>query len=121
MISPVLWQRIEGTIIFLAALYLYNVAGYKIVWFLVLLFSIDVTMLGYLINKKIGATIYNLGHSFTLPLIMLAIASTMSYDLAFAFGLIWLAHTGLDRAFGYGLKFDTDFKDTHLGRIGTKT
>jgi hypothetical protein len=24
----------------------------------------------------------------------------------------------MDRALGYGLKYETDFKDTHLGRIG---
>ncbi|HLA02836.1 MAG TPA: DUF4260 family protein [Aestuariivirga sp.] len=30
----------------------------------------------------------------------------------------WLAHIGLDRAIGYGLKYASDFRDTHLGRIG---
>lgn len=32
--------------------------------------------------------------------------------------LIWIAHVGMDRALGYGLKRDTGFRDTHLGRIG---
>ena len=32
--------------------------------------------------------------------------------------LIWFAHIGMDRALGYGLKYDADFKDTHLRRIG---
>ncbi|MDQ1710546.1 MAG: hypothetical protein QOG49_1931, partial [Frankiaceae bacterium] len=27
-------------------------------------------------------------------------------------------HIGMDRALGYGLKYETDFKDTHLGHIG---
>lgn len=31
--------------------------------------------------------------------------------------LIWLAHIGMDRMLGYGLKYPTDFKDTHLGRL----
>ena len=31
--------------------------------------------------------------------------------------LIWLAHTGADRLFGYGLKYPTAFKDTHLSRV----
>ena len=35
-----------------------------------------------------------------------------------ALALIWIAHIGLDRALGYGLKYATGFGDTHLGRIG---
>jgi hypothetical protein len=31
---------------------------------------------------------------------------------------VLLAHVGMDRALGYGLKLPTDFRDTHLGRIG---
>jgi len=32
--------------------------------------------------------------------------------------LIWFAHIGIDRALGYGLKYTSGFKDTHLGRLG---
>ena len=38
--------------------------------------------------------------------------------LAEAVGLIWLAHVGIDRALGFGLKYASAFGDTHLGRIG---
>ena len=31
--------------------------------------------------------------------------------------LIWLAHIGADRLFGYGLKYPTAFNDTHLSRV----
>jgi hypothetical protein len=34
------------------------------------------------------------------------------------FGAVLIAHVGMDRALGYGLKLPTDFRDTHLGRIG---
>jgi hypothetical protein len=33
-------------------------------------------------------------------------------------GAAAIAHVGLDRAVGYGLKLPTSFNDTHLGRIG---
>ena len=33
-------------------------------------------------------------------------------------GAVLLAHVGMDRAPGYGLKLPTSFQDTHLGRIG---
>jgi hypothetical protein len=32
--------------------------------------------------------------------------------------LIWMAHIGIDRALGYGLKYSAGFGFTHLGRIG---
>jgi hypothetical protein len=32
-------------------------------------------------------------------------------------GLIWLAHVGADRLLGYGLKYPTGFRDTHLQRV----
>ena len=32
--------------------------------------------------------------------------------------LIWMAHIGMDRALGYGLKYQKGFGFTHLGRIG---
>ena len=35
-----------------------------------------------------------------------------------ALGALWLAHSGFDRMLGYGLKAQTSFKDTHLGRLG---
>jgi hypothetical protein len=34
-----------------------------------------------------------------------------------AAGLL-IAHVGMDRAVGYGLKLPTSFNETHLGRIG---
>jgi hypothetical protein len=39
---------------------------------------------------------------------------------ATAGALIWIAHIGIDRALGYGLKYATGFGDTHLGRIGRR-
>jgi hypothetical protein len=38
-------------------------------------------------------------------------------DVAVQLALIWLAHIGADRALGYGLKYPTAFKDTHLQRV----
>ena len=38
-------------------------------------------------------------------------------DVAIQLALIWLTHIGVDRAVGYGLKYPTDFKDTHLQRV----
>jgi len=42
--------------------------------------------------------------------------STLTLSIA----MIWLAHIGIDRALGYGLKYSTGFNFTHLGRIGRR-
>jgi hypothetical protein len=39
---------------------------------------------------------------------------------ALAIGAIWVAHIGMDRMLGYGLKYGDDFTHTHLGRIGAQ-
>jgi hypothetical protein len=33
------------------------------------------------------------------------------------FGLIWLAHLGIDRRFGFGLKYPAFFEDSHLQHV----
>jgi hypothetical protein len=38
-------------------------------------------------------------------------------DAAVAVALIWVTHIGVDRAIGYGLKYPSGFKDTHLQRV----
>lgn len=74
-------------------------------------------MLGYLVNNKIGAFTYNLFHH---QLVAIAIAGTGMLlqlpDVELA-GLVLLGHSSLDRVMGYGLKFTTGFKFTHLGNM----
>jgi hypothetical protein len=84
--------------------------------------AIDLSMVGYLINNKVGAIVYNLGHTFVFPalLILFAIATesagNQNHDLV-VFAFVWLAHISLDRTLGFGLKLH-DFHHTHLGVIG---
>ncbi|GLR92489.1 hypothetical protein GCM10007858_01070 [Bradyrhizobium liaoningense] len=42
----------------------------------------------------------------------------LASPLTLSIALIWLAHIGIDRALGYGLKYSAGFSFTHLGRIG---
>lgn len=74
-------------------------------------------MIGYMKDNKLGAMIYNLGHSYTIPAILLIIGAASDTRLLVAAGIIWTAHISMDRALGYGLKLPTDFKHTHLGHI----
>jgi hypothetical protein len=118
MKQAILFQRFEAGFIFLASLYFYHYLHFNIWLFILFLFSIDISMLGYLKDNKVGAYIYNFGHSMIAPSILLVIGTAGSYRLLLAIGLIWLAHVGWDRAFGYGLKYENGFKHTHLGNLG---
>jgi hypothetical protein len=111
-------ERLEGAVVFLTCLYYYNHSGYPLLWFALLFFTIDISIAGYFWGPKIGARIYNFFHGYYLPTLLLVVSMVTSGDPALAFAFIWAAHIGLDRAFGFGLKLETDFKDTHLGRIG---
>lgn len=88
-------------------------------WWLypLLLFVPDVFMLGYLKNTWAGATLYNAGHSYLLPALVIFSGWYRLHPLSIAIGLIWLGHVGMDRFFGYGLKYDSGFKHTHLGDL----
>jgi hypothetical protein len=63
----------------------------------------------------VGAAVYNLGHSYPAPAVLGVLAVAGSSPLWEAVALIWFAHIGMDRALGYGLKYDDSFTHTHLG------
>ena len=58
-------------------------------------------------------------HTLTLPLTLLLASYTTHHPLALEISLIWTAHIAADRLLGYGLKYPTFFKDTHLQHIPT--
>ncbi len=117
--TPLRILRSEGVVLLLAALAGFF-AGLDEPWWLVpmLLFVPDVFMAGYAKSSRTGAALYNLAHSYPAPAVLGVLASVAEQPLWQGVALVWFAHIGMDRALGYGIKYDTDFKDTHLGRIG---
>ncbi len=118
MKQEVLFQRAEGLTVLVVSLIAYASLNFSWLQFVVLLLTVDLSMLGYLINSKIGAYLYNFGHSLIAPLSFLAIGYYAEISTILMLSLIWTAHIGMDRLFGYGLKLESGFKETHLGRIG---
>lgn len=74
-------------------------------------------MLGYVANQKVGAAFYNLAHTYTAPFLLLLVFWLGGKTSDAWLALIWLAHLGFDRLIGYGLKYETAFKDPHLQRV----
>jgi Domain of unknown function (DUF4260) len=79
--------------------------------------SPDLAVLGYLKDAKLGAAIYNLVHTLVSPMVLLLVALLMPNPANIPYALIWFSHIGFDRMLGYGLKYPTAFKDTHLQHV----
>ncbi|HEX2142303.1 MAG TPA: DUF4260 domain-containing protein [Candidatus Limnocylindria bacterium] len=92
----------------------------SLLWLLPALLVPDLSMAGYVANSRVGAVTYNLIHNWVLAPALLGLGWWMGSDVLLLAGSVVLAHVGMDRAMGYGLKLPTDFRDTHLGRIGAK-
>ncbi len=109
--------QLEGAAILLLSLYFYSYNQFSWLLFFVLLFAPDISMIGYLFNNKVGAVLYNLFHTYSLPIGAVILGVLLSSEVVLEIGLIWSAHIGMDRMIGYGLKYSTHFKDTHLNRV----
>ena len=109
--------KIEEAAITAASIYFlskYNLGLPVWAWAL-LFFSPDIFMLGYLVNTRVGAYAYNLVHHRGLALAIVAIGLMTASNVVVATGILLFAHSSFDRMMGYGLKYNDDFKHTHLG------
>jgi len=97
---------------------LYAVWGGSWWVYLVLFLVPDISFAAYLSGPKFGAMIYNAMHSYMAPMVLMVTGFGLAAPLVLSIAIIWLAHIGLDRALGYGLKYSAGFGFTHLGRIG---
>jgi hypothetical protein len=109
--------HLEGASLFILAVYGYHANQYGWWLFAALCLVPDLFMLGYLINAKWGSALYNLVHTLAGPVILFLVSVFRTDSSLFPYALIWLAHIGFDRALGYGLKYPTHFKDTHLQHV----
>ena len=112
------WLRLEGAAALIAGLAFFGWLGGPWLLAIPLLLVPDVSAVGYLRGPRVGALTYNAVHNWAVGLALLGLGlATDIVPIAIA-GAILVAHIGMDRAAGYGLKFPTSFGDTHLGRIG---
>jgi hypothetical protein len=116
--TPRRWLRVEGATLLAGALIAYSTTDRA--WWLVPLTLLlpDLSMIGYLRGTRVGAYLYNGAHSTPIPAAIVALGWWRDESLVVALGLVWLAHIGLDRLLGYGLKYGDSFQHTHLGRLG---
>lgn len=104
--------------LFLFGIVLFTQLPFQWWWFIVLILLPDIGMLGYLINERIGAIIYNAFHHRGLAILIYLFGQFKGIPIIQLIGIILFAHIAMDRIFGYGLKYFKGFKYTHLGEIG---
>lgn len=111
---PRSYLRVEGLAVFALAVGGYVTLGGPLWLFVVLALAPDLSMLGYLAGSRLGSYAYNVAHTYALPAVVGATGFWLDARLALLVALVWAAHIGADRSLGYGLKYASGFKDTHL-------
>jgi Domain of unknown function (DUF4260) len=108
---------LEGLALFVGAIVFYFDQGFGWLLLVVLFLAPDLSFAGYVAGPRVGAWFYNALHTTIGPIALVIVGVLADTDWCGQLALIWLAHIGLDRLLGYGLKYPTAFKDTHLQRV----
>jgi hypothetical protein len=106
--------HLEGAAVFVGSLVAYQWNHGSWLLFVLLFLVPDVSMIGYVINARIGAITYNAIHTYIGPLALGGCSLLTGEYLPMLLALIWISHIGFDRILGFGLKYPSRFKDTHL-------
>lgn len=112
------WLRLEGLAAFGAGLALFGASVGNWLFIIPLILLPDISAVGYLAGPRIGAFGYNLVHNWVPGIVTLAMAAWLDSPALGLVAGVLIAHVGMDRAVGYGLKLPGSFQDTHLGRMG---
>jgi len=99
-------------------LFLFSGLDYGWGWYALLFLTPDLSMVGYLANPRLGSWTYNLVHHKGLAVALYVLGYLLSIPWLMFAGTLLLGHSSFDRVFGYGLKHEDAFQNTHLGRIG---
>jgi hypothetical protein len=78
----------------------------------------DLSILGYLAGPRVGAFSYNLLHHKALAVALGLTGWMLGLPLLMLAGTVLFFHNAFDRSLGYGLKYASGFRETHLGQVG---
>jgi len=110
--------KIEEALLFALAIYLNSFLNYPTWLYWALFLTPDISLLGYLVNTRVGAFTYNLFHHKGIAVAFYIGGMYLQNEPLQFTGLLLLGHSSFDRILGYGLKYPDNFKNTHLGLIG---
>jgi hypothetical protein len=117
--SPQVLLHLEGAALLVGSLVLYGELGVSWWLFVLLFLAPDLALLAYLgKDKRLAAMCYNIAHTYVLPVGLFVLGFIAERGWMMGLALIWVAHIGFDRLLGFGLKYPTVFKPTHVQQAG---
>jgi hypothetical protein len=96
--------RLEELTLLVLSFYLFLALDYAWWWFPLLFFVPDVSMIGYLINSKVGIATYNFIHHKALAILIYLFGSFTRLPVLQLAGLVMFGHSSMDRALGFELQ-----------------
>ena len=99
--------RFEEFALVILSLYLFLALDYAWWWFPLLFFVPDVSLIGYVLNPKVGAITYNFIHHKALAVLLYVFGSFIRLPALHLSGLILLGHSSFDRVLGFELQEST--------------
>jgi len=114
--DPRYYLRAEGLSALATALGVYFALDGPLWLLAVLTLAPDLSMVGYLAGPRAGSVSYNLVHTYVGPLALGGLGAWTDATTAVLVAAVWAGHIGADRLLGFGLKYPTGFRDTHLSR-----
>jgi hypothetical protein len=112
------WLRLEGLAALGAGLLLFGASGGNWLFVIPLLLLPDLSAAGFLVGPRVGTFAYNAMHNWGPGMVALGFGAWLASPAVLLIAAILIAHVGMDRAAGFGLKLPGSFQDTHLGRMG---
>ncbi len=103
-LQPKFLLRAESLVITAGLLVLYSSVGASWVLFFAAILLPDLSIFGYAAGPRVGAAIYNLAHTYSLPMILGVFGVLGAHAPAVYIAVIWLTHISVDRMLGLGLK-----------------
>ena len=111
---------LEEAAMFAFSIYLFSRLSFAWWVYVALILTPDVSMIGYMVNTRVGATLYNFFHHKAVAIVVYIAGVYVNNEVVQLLGLILFGHSSMDRMLGYGLKYQDSFQNTHLGLIGKK-
>ena len=96
--------KLEEVGLVLLSFYLFLTLDYAWWWFPLLFFIPDISLAGFLINKKAGAITYNFIHHKAFSVALYLAGSFMQVPVLQLAGLVMFGHSSFDRALGFELQ-----------------
>jgi len=116
LLRPVVLLRAEALCFLVASCGVYHMLfPHHWVLFACLFLVPDLSLLTYLRGPSAaGSAFYNAMHNYALPCVAGMLAAPFHSSPLGEVSLIWFAHISMDRMLGYGLKYPSSFKFTHI-------